>query len=202
MNRTRMMATFLFLAVLACSPGILAQDKPTADPAPANLVDSLGVIDTMYADLVKLGDDSWSITFSYAADEEVVGFSIPFTYKAELNRLVADSAKFSEHVANWDFKSFRVDTTIQTVTIGMIANISTNPKELGAGTWPLVTVYVSSLENKPIEKLAIDTTTTHPGNMLMCVADMMQGKAPNEKRLTPLAVKIYPAWVVRQPKKE
>ena len=61
------------------------------------------------------------------------------------------------------------DTSIQCVTLGMIASLSPTPRKLTAGSGRVATVFVSSLEQKPIENLSIDTTLTRPGNRLMSV---------------------------------
>lgn len=162
-------------------------------------IDSLGTTDTLYATLAKINPTNWSVTFSYTNDEEVVGFAIPIKLDAGLNRIVADSITFSDRIANWDYKSFRPDTAIQCVTIGMIANLSREYKILAPGSGPLATVYISSMEKKPIEKLSIDTTTTSPNNTLMVVADMVQGTPPDTVRLSVFATKIRPVWVVQEP---
>jgi len=203
MKQLRLILLCTLLSAVLLPAAIWSQTEGKTTPAKpeVRLVDSLGVVDTMFAEIGKVNENTWSVAFSYFCDEEVVGFSVPFTYKSKLNRLVADSAKFSDKVSGWDYKSFRVDTAIQTVTIGLIANITSAPKALLPGRQPLFTVYVSSLEGKPIEQLGIDTTTTHPGNILMAVADMIQGTPPDTVRLSPLATKIYPVWMVTEPKK-
>lgn len=162
-------------------------------------IDSLGAADTLYATLAKINPTNWSVTFSYTNDEKVVGMAIPVHLDAGLNKIVADSIKFGDRVANWDYKSFRPDTAIQCVTIGLIANLSREYKVMMPGSGTLATLYISSMENKPIEKLTIDTTTTSPNNTLMAVADMIQGTPPDTVRLSVMATKIRPAWVVREP---
>ena len=160
-------------------------------------IDSLGAADTLYATLAQINPTNWSVTFSYTNDEKVVGMAIPIHLDAGLNKIVADSIKFDDRVANWDYKSFRPDTAIQCVTIGLIANLSREYKVMLPGSGNLATLYISSMENKPIEKLSIDTTTTSPNNTLMAVADMIQGTPPDTVRLSIMATKIRPAWVVR-----
>lgn len=190
--KSRTFVTSILVLTLFCLlPGIVSAQ-----------IDSLGTQDTLYATLSRINETNWSVTFSYTNDEEIVGFAIPVRLDAGLNRIVADSVMFSDRVADWDYKSFRPDTAIQCVTIGMVANLSKVYKVLEPGSGPLATMYISSMEKKPIEKLTIDTTTTSPNNTLMAIADMIQGTPPDTVRLSVFATKIRPVWVIREAKKE
>ncbi len=164
--------------------------------------DKFGKVDTVYADIAKINDKSWTVTISYTNDEGVVALSVPLKLTAGLNRIVADSVVYTGgRVENWDFKRMRTDTAIQCVTIGMLSDMGPRKKWLTPGSGRLVTLFVSSLEDKPIEKLAVDTTTTSPSNSLECVADMIQGTPPDTTRITDRTKReIRPAFVVRYPK--
>ena len=165
-------------------------------------VDSLGKTDTLYADIAKIDDANWSVTFSYLNDEAVIAMSVPFKMTAGLNRIVADSIVYAPgKVDNFSYKGFRVDTAIQCVTMGLIANLGPTDNKLEPGDGPFATVYISSLEEKPIEKLHIDTTTTSPNNSLMIIADQLQGVAPDTVRVSLEQTTIIPVFVVREPKK-
>jgi hypothetical protein len=164
--------------------------------------DKFGKTDTVYADVAKLNDSVWTITVSYTNDEDVAGLSVPLKLTAGLNRIVADSAVYNGgRVENWGIKAFRSDTAIQCITLGMVADIGPAKKWLTPGSGRLVTVFVSSLEGKPIEKLAVDTTTTYPSNTLECAASMIQGVPPDTTRVLDRSKReIRPAFVVRYPK--
>jgi len=165
-------------------------------------VDSLGKTDTLYADIAKIDDANWSVTFSYVNDEHVIALSVPFKMTAGLNRIVADSIVYTEgKVDNFAYKGFRVDTAIQCVTLGLIANLGPTNNKLAPGNNQFATVYISSLEQKPIEKLNIDTTTTSPNNSLMIIADQLQGIPPDTVRVPMTKTTIIPAFIVREPKK-
>ncbi len=162
--------------------------------------DALGNIDTLYADVSRVDTTNWKVTFSYTNDEDVVGFAIPFKINAGLNRIVADSVTYSDRVANWAHKSFRADTSIQCVTLGLIANLGMGQRrKCLPGDGQLATVYISSLEGKPFDNLQVDTTTTNPNNSLMAVADLIQGTPPDTVRIKPGEMSIYPAFVLRKP---
>lgn len=160
-------------------------------------VDEFGKTDTLYAELAKIDDFNWSITVSYTNDQPVVGFAVPFRMTAGSNRIVADSAIYTGgRVENFAFKTSRADTAIQCVTLGMVANLGPTHNFLAPGSGRLVTVFVSSLDQKPIENLTIDTTTTSPNNSLMIIADLIQGTdtlgfEDKEK------LKIFPVFIVK-----
>ena len=164
-------------------------------------VDHFGAVDTIYADVAKLDDYNWTITVSYTNDESVVGLSVPLKMTAGLNRVIADSAVYiGGRVEKFSYKGFRADTAIQCVMLGMIANLGPSQIVLTSGNGRLVTVFVSSAEKKPIEKLVVDTTTLHPNNSLLVIADRSQ--LDPEADTVPVhmskKLEIIPAFVARQ----
>ena len=164
-------------------------------------VDHFGAVDTIYADVAKLDDFNWTITVSYTNDESVVGLSVPLKMTAGLNRIIADSAVYTGgRVEKFSYKGFRADTAIQCVMLGMIANLGPTQIVLPSGNGRLVTVFVSSIENKPIEKLVVDTATLHPNNSLLVIADRSQ--LDPEADTVPVhmskKLEIIPAFVARQ----
>jgi len=165
-------------------------------------VDSLGKIDTLYADIAKINETNWSVTFSFANDEPIIGLTLPFKMTSGLNRIVADSIVYTPgKVDNFAYKNLKVDTAIQCATIALIANLSPTNIKLAPYCGPFATVYISSLEDKPIEKLNIDTTTTHPNNSLMAIADQLTGTPPDTVRVAFSKTTIIPVFVIREPKK-
>ena len=163
--------------------------------------DYFGKIDTVFADVERIDDQNWSVTISYSNDQPVEGLSIPLRIAAGENRVVGDSAIYTGgRVEHFAYKGFRSDTAIQCVTMGMVANLGPTRHKLDPGSGRLVTFFVSSLDNKPIEKLHVDTTTTHPDNSLMTVADRYQ---PTEDGVDTIIgerlgeLQIIPAFVVR-----
>ncbi|RME28095.1 MAG: hypothetical protein D6800_04295 [Candidatus Zixiibacteriota bacterium] len=171
-----------------------------AMPAMAQ-TDAFGKVDTLYADVARIDDGHWTVTISYTNDEAVVGLSVPIKLNAGKNLIVADSAVYKGgRVADFAYPGFRCDTAIQCVTLGMIANLGPTNHRLVPGNGRLVTVYVSSLEDKPITKLTVDTTTTYPNNTLLVIADSLQGEPPDTMRVKNDKREIIPAWVVRYPK--
>ena len=166
-------------------------------------VDHFGVVDTIFTDITKLDSHNWAITVSFTNDEKVSALSVPLKMTAGLNRIVADSAVFTGGRAEaFAYKGFRPDTAIQGVLLGMIANLGPTQNELTPGSGRLVTVYVSSIENKPIEKLEVDTTTLHPNNSLLVMADRSELDPETDTVPVHLSKKleIQPVFVVRHEK--
>lgn len=163
-------------------------------------VDHFGVMDTIYAEVARINDANWSVTVLYTNDEAVLGLSVPLKLSAGAVKIVADSASYvGGRVEHFAYKSFRPDTMIQCVTLGMIANLGPSKNVLAAGRGRLATIFVSSLDDRPIEKLSVDTTTTSPNNSLMVVADKKELEALGGDSIPPHLDErgsIYPAFKV------
>lgn len=182
--------------------GLLALSLILSAAAVSAQTDQFGMTDTLYADVAKIDDFNWSVTVSVVNDESIVGLSIPFEMIGGRGvKVIADSAIFTGGRAeNFDYKGFRADTAIQCVTLGMIANLGPDRKDLAPGRGRIVTFFVSSQNDKPIENLVIDTTTTAPNNSLMLVANRVQlGDPPDTIPYTERdKQEIVPALVIRK----
>jgi hypothetical protein len=165
-------------------------------------VDHFGKTDTVYAEVAKINDLNWTITISCTNDEPVAGLAVPLKMTAGLTKIVADSAVYTGgRVEKFAYKAFRADTAIQCVLLGMVANLGPTDNVLAPGKGRLATVFVSSMDKKSIEKLAVDTTTLQPNNSLMFVADRMElnktgDSVPPEQNDK---LQIFPAFVAIQP---
>ena len=165
--------------------------------------DNYGKTDTLYADVEKTGESSWTITISLTNDEYIGAMSVPLKMSAGAVKIVGDSAIYTGgRVEHFTLKLFRPDTAIQCVTMGMIANMGPTNKTLAPGSGRLLTIYVSSLDGSPIKKLIVDTATTTPNNSMMMVADRIQQTDPPDT--LPFSenkkLEIIPAFVVREAK--
>ena len=138
-------------------------------------VDGFGKTDTLYAELARIDSSNWTITFSYTNDEWIEALSLPFIIDAGDTKIVGDSAVYTGgRVADFDYKGYRADSSIQCFTLGMMANFGPSQNGLPPGSGRLATVFVSSLDGSPIEKLTMDSTTTPPTNTLMTIAQAIQ----------------------------
>ncbi|HWR83783.1 MAG TPA: hypothetical protein VN285_10795 [Candidatus Deferrimicrobium sp.] len=166
-------------------------------------VDFLGLTDTLYADIAKVNDFNWTITISFSNDEAVAGLTVPLKLSAGMARIVADSAIYAGGRAEkFAYKGFRSDSALGCVLLGMIANMGPTQNQLIAGKGRLATIFVSSRDRKPIEKLTVDTTTLSPNNSLMAVADLSAMKALQDTIPAHMSKKreIIPAFLARQVK--
>ncbi len=164
-------------------------------------VDHFGKPDTVYAEVAKIDDHNWAITISCTNDEPVAGLAVPLKMTAGLTRIVADSAVYTGgRVEKFAYKAFRADTAIQCVLLGMVANLGPTDNVLAPGKGRLATVFVSSLDKKLIEKLAVDTTTLQPNNSLMIVADRVELNKSGDSISPELNenLQILPAFVAIQ----
>jgi hypothetical protein len=165
----------------------------------ADPIDNFGVNDTLYAKILKINSNSWSIVISITNDENITAFSIPLKVTSGSTKIIADSAIFKGGRAeNFPYKGFRPDDS--GVTLGLIANIGSRIT-IPPGSGKIVTLYFSSLNNTPIEFLDVDTTTTYPNNKLMVIADRIQG-SENQDTISDGEsdiLKIYPHFVVIKP---
>jgi hypothetical protein len=159
---------FLSLAILLLvSSSVVAQE------------DEFGKVDTIYAEPYQIDAKNWAVNVSMFNDEEIIAISIPLTYSAGKTRVVADSAIFKGGVAEeFRVKYARVDTAIQSVTIGLINDIGVSVPPIPPGKGRVATVFLSSLDGKEIESLKVDTTTTPPGNNLQMVKPPTDGIIP------------------------
>lgn len=167
-------------------------------------IDKFGELDTLIVESAKIDDMNWSLTVQLWNDENIEGLSIPLKIKDGLNKIVADSVIFAEGRAEqFSLKKFRCDTTIQCVTLGLVANLGPTKKMITAGKGRIATIFVSSLEDKPIENLEVDTTTTHPNNTLMAITSRFQGKDLTDTiPITEHKIReILPAFVFIKPEK-
>lgn len=185
-------ATSTFAQTVKTSPA-----KPAVPRVAA--VDPFGKVpDTVYAEINRIDKSNWSVTISVTNDAPLAGLQIPLRYKGGNIQLVADSAIFSgSRVADWDMTGFRCDTAIQSLRLLMIANMSATQKKLTPGSGRVTTVFISSLEDEPVDNLIVDTTTIGDLN-LMFVADLNQMKDGKPQTVDPTKREILPAFVVRK----
>jgi hypothetical protein len=193
---------YLLIALVAMVAIVSAQtEQPAKTEAAAEQPDRVGKPDTLYAEIGSVNPNTWTITISVANDEPIVALSVPLRMTAGLNKIVADSAIFTGgRIAKFAQKFFRADTAIQCVLIGGIANMGGPRVQMTAGTGRVATIFVSSLEKKPIEKLSVDTTTVNPSNSLQMVSDSMLGASPDSPKIDRKDWLIVPVFVVRESK--
>ncbi len=160
--------------ILALAFNVIAQDDKFGE-----------VTDTVYFEPYQIDAKNWAVNISLFNDEEIMAMSIPMTFSSSKTRLVADSTIFKGGIVEqFRVKQARVDTATQCLTIGLINDVGVSVPPIPPGHGRVATVFVSSLDDKEIKSLYVDTTTTPPGNNLQLV--------------TPPSNGIIPAFVVRE----
>jgi hypothetical protein len=145
----------------------------------AQVDDKFGAIDTVYAEPYQINARNWAINVSMFNDEEIVAISIPLTFSAGTNRVVADSTVFEGGRA----EQFRVkyavpDTASQTLTIGLLADLGLSVPPIPPGKGRIATIFISSIDQKDITSLKVDSTTTPPSNSLLLVKQPAESITP------------------------
>jgi hypothetical protein len=145
----------------------------------AQVDDKFGAIDTIFAEPYQINARNWAINVSMFNDEEIVAISVPLTFSAGTNRVVADSTIFAGGRA----EQFRVkyavpDTASQTLTIGLLADIGVSVPPIAPGKGRIATIFISSLDAKDIVTLKVDSTTTPPSNSLLLVKPPAESITP------------------------
>ncbi len=159
----------------------------------ANLLaqnDKFGKVDTLYVEPYDIDGKNWGVNVFLVNDEDLIALQIPLTFSAgKNNRVVADSTVFKGGIVeNFRFKLARVDTATQCVTIGLINDLGGPIPPVPPGRGRLATIFISSLDDKKITSLSVDTTTTPPSNDLQLVHPPTEG--------------IVPVFVVSEPGKK
>jgi hypothetical protein len=172
----------IVLITLAINLWAEQDQKAPAPPQKAQQVqpgDPFGITDTVYLEPYQINDRNWGVHVSMYNDEEIVALSIPLTFSAGQNRLVADSTVFiGGRAESFRVKHARPDTSTQCVTIGLIADIGISVPPIPAGKGKIATIFISSLDKKDISGFTVDTTTTPPGNDLLLVTPNSDGIKP------------------------
>lgn len=173
-------------AGLALGILLLAAETPAQEAKTETYVaDPIGERDTLFVEINRLSDRSWSVNVSYFSDIELFGLSIPLRFTAGLDKVLIDSTIFTGGKAeHFEYKVARPDSAIQCLTIGLIAAFNPYAKPLEAGTGRLATVFLHAEGEGAAPPLVVDTTTTAPSNSLMYIKNSLP--PANEQ------TKIYP----------
>lgn len=169
---SKSIALFGLILLITLAGGLAAQT--------AQQEDKFGAVDTIIVEPYQINARNWGINVSMVNDEEVVAISVPITFSAGQNRLVADSTSFAGggRAESFRVKFARPDTSTQCVTIGLIADVGVSVPPIPAGKGRIATIFVSSLDKKDISGFKVDTTTTPPGNSLLLVTPPSEGIVP------------------------
>ncbi|UCD93765.1 MAG: hypothetical protein JSU69_08305 [Candidatus Zixiibacteriota bacterium] len=167
MSRKKLLISAIAILLLM-SGNLLAQD------------DKYGEVDTLYAVSYPTEDGkTWAVDVSMFNDDSIMALSVPLTFSDGKNRVVVSSWSFEGTVVQ-DFrvKHVRVDTSTQCVTIGLINDVGVSVPPVPPGKGLIAKLFITSLDNKKIKSLKVDTTTTPPSNNLQFVKPPTEGIIP------------------------
>lgn len=167
MSRKKLLISAIAILLLM-SGNLLAQD------------DKYGEVDTLYAVSYPTEDGkTWAVDVSMFNDDSIMALSVPLTFSDGKNRVVVSSWSFEGTVVQ-DFrvKHVRVDTSTQCVTIGLINDVGVSVPPVPPGKGLIAKLFITSLDDKKIKSLKVDTTTTPPSNNLQFVKPPTEGIIP------------------------
>lgn len=187
--RSRYLASraLILLILLSTGTAALSQDIPPI-PKPVNS-DPLGERDTLFVEINRVDDNSWTINLSTYNDYTIFGISIPLRLTAGLRKVLIDSIVFTGgRVEHFELPLVRIDTAIQCLTVGLIAGLNPQVKPLAIGRGRIATIFAHSLGEGRAPALKVDTITTAPSNSLLFINSEMKPDTDQYK--------ILPAFVV------
>ncbi len=112
-------------------------------------------------------------------DEDLAAMTLPFRYGNGKSPIKCDSVVFWETRSQYfDMKTRFVDTTRQTVLIGLIADMSGSMPPMKKGDGEVARIYFTINTNSKFEDVVMDTTWVKPFNVLKFVTPDVKGIYP------------------------
>ena len=177
----------MLLILFSAGTAALSQEIPPI-PKPVDS-DPLGERDTLFAEIARIDDNSWTVNLSTYNDYTLFGLSIPLRLTSGLRKVLIDSIILTGgRVEHFEWPLIRIDTAIQCVTVGLIAGLNPQVKPLAIGRGRIATIFAHSLGEGRAPALKVDTITTAPSNSLLFINSEMK---PDTEQF-----KILPAFVV------
>lgn len=187
--RSRYLAqrTLILLILFMAGTTAFSQEIPPI-PKPVDS-DPLGERDTLFVEITRVDDNSWTVNLSTYNDYTIFGLSIPLRLTSGLRKVLIDSTVFTGgRVEHFELPLVRIDTAIQCITVGLIAGLNPQVKPLAIGRGRIATIFAHAVGEGRAAALKVDTLTTAPSNSLLFVNSEM--KADTEQFM------ILPAFVV------
>lgn len=112
-------------------------------------------------------------------DEELAAMTIPFRFGSGTSPIRCDSVKFrGTRTEEFDMKTQLVDTTRQTVLIGLVADMSGTKPPLAKGNGEVARIYFTLSKNAKFKDVLMDTTWVKPFNVLKFVTPDVKSVFP------------------------
>ena len=119
------------------------------------------------------------VSVSVFNDEELAAMTIPFRFGSGTSPIRCDSVRFRRtRCEEFDMKTQLIDTTRQTVLIGLVADMSGTKPPLAKGDGEVARVYFTLSKNAKFQDMMIDTTWVKPFNVLKFVTPDVKSVFP------------------------
>jgi hypothetical protein len=186
MKRSLIIFFILFCFVLTSSV-VLAQkkglqtEKPTKKLLPrASYEDAFGKPDTCRIEVKQDQKGSRAMaTVTLFNDEKVAAMTVPLRFGDGKTPIYCDSVSFTKtRVDYFQLKSALIDSTNQTLLIGLIADLSGKVPALDKGHGEVARVYFTWKEGAKAKGVTLDTTFIRPSNSLKLVTENVKDIIP------------------------
>lgn len=132
-------------------------------------------------------------------DEELMALTLPFRYGNGNTPIRCDSIKYTKtRVEYFETKTKLVDTTKQTILIGLLPDLFGKNPPLEKGDGEVVRIYFTLKAGAKFQDFFMDTTFIRPFNTLKFVTSQVKGIYPafdNKKALVKGGIPLIPPKV-------
>lgn len=129
-------------------------------------------------------------------DEELVALTLPFRYGSGNTPIRCDSIKFTKtRVEYFETKTKLVDTTKQTILLGLLPDLFGQNPPLEKGDGEVVRMYFTLKAGAKFQDFFLDTTFIRPFNTLKFVTSQVKGIHPafdNKKAMIKGGIPLSP----------
>ncbi len=132
--------------------------------------DPLGKIDTVTFYHEKIDDGKWLVSAHVWNDEYLAAISISMKFTAGVSKIKVDSVSYTGTRTEYFAQKYNpVDEENQTVLIGGLAYMGADKPPMSPGEGEVARVYLSAVDPKKADVLAVDTIYKEPNGTLMLV---------------------------------
>jgi len=176
MRRNLFIIFILFCFVLSSSL-VFAAKKDTPK---VRYMDKFGKPDTCWITVEQAKiDHKAKATVSLFNDEKLAAMTIPLRFGDGKTPIYCDSVIFTKtRVDYFQLKSALIDSTNQTVLIGLIADLSGKVPALAEGKGEVAHMYFTMKKDAKLGGVTIDTTFINPSNTLKLVTENVKDIIP------------------------
>lgn len=162
------------IAILLLVPTLVAMGG-SADSAKA---DTSGSADSIWITTERQDTLHWQATVFLHNTEILVAMTLPFRWGKGRSPFLIDSATYGgTRVKYFALKTYLVDTTDQSVLIGLISDLGMGLPPLDPGRGPIAVLHFTA-QSRTDEDLSLDSTFIPPQNTLQVVTPDVRAVTP------------------------